>query len=163
MKISRIDERTVALSRVDLLCSELLHQIAVSAELDDPAVHERLFSSPTTGKESEFEEDWQRYVHPGLRHLFQTSLQVVRDDLKGFPPSQADENYTLRIPLNHLDAWVHSLNQARLALAAHHNFTEQEMEAVMPIAGDARSLALFQVHFYGFLLECFLRELDRGT
>jgi hypothetical protein len=34
------------------------------------------------------------------------------------------------------------------------------MELAMPLAGDARSLALFQVHFYGFLMECFLRELE---
>jgi hypothetical protein len=160
VKISRLDEETVALSRVDLLCCELLHQIPVSAEIDDRAVHERLFSAPTSTSEPEFEDDWQRYVRPGLRHLFQSSLQVVRGDLKGFPPAQPDENYTLRLPLQHLDAWIHSLNQARLALATRHNFTEREMESALPVAGDARSLALFQVHFYGFLMECFLRELE---
>ena len=162
MKISRVDENTVALSRLDLLCCELLHQIPASAEIDDRAVRERMFSSPTGGREPELERDWQRYVRPELRHIFQSSLQVVQGDLQAFPPSDGSDEHTLHIPLRHLDAWIHALNQARLALATRHNFAESEMESAIPMTGDARALALFQVHFYGFLMECFLREVERA-
>ena len=162
MKISRLDAQTVAISRLDLLCCELLQQIPVSAEIKDRNVRERLFTAPTGGREREFERDWQRYVRPELRHLFESSIQTVRNDLKGFPPTPSDENRThvLHLPITHLDAWIHALNQARLALATRHGFTEPDLESPMPIVGDIRSLAVFQVHFYGFLMECFLRELE---
>jgi hypothetical protein len=62
--------------------------------------------------------------------------------------------------VKHLEAWIHALNQARLALSARFGFTERDMEDAIPIEGDQRALALFQVHFYGFLQECFLRQLE---
>ena len=102
---------------------------------------------------------WRNYVEPGLRELFQSSLEIIANDLADFPGALPEEDYTLSLPLTHLEPWVHGLNQARLALAARYSFTEEEMEGRMPLDGDTRAFALFQVHFYGFLQECFLREL----
>lgn len=161
MQISREDEQSVALSQLDLLCCELLHQVPLSAETDDPSARRRLFSSPTAGAEPAFDQDWTAYVEPELRQIFQTALETVRDDLKDFPPADPTDDITLHIPVSHLEAWIHSLNQARLALAASNEFTDAEMERPIPVEGDTRALALFQVHFYGFLIECFLRELER--
>ncbi len=155
-----MDEQTVAIIGLDVFCCELLHQIAVSAQSNDPAARARLFSSPTRADEAELESDWQKYVHPDLQSLFQSAVEIVKADLANFPGEIPAENYTLPIPVSHLEAWIHSLNQARLALAATYDFTEEEMERPIASDGDTRALALFQTHFYGFLMECFLRETD---
>ncbi len=153
---------TVALTGLDVFCCELLHQITVHACSDDAAVLERLYSSPTGGMEPEFESDWREYVQPDLRELFQNANDVVMADLKGFPSRNLQDDYSLKIPVRHLEAWIHSLNQARISLASQFDLTEREMERAMPIDGEGRALALFQVQFYGLLLECFLFQLDDG-
>ncbi|MDQ3623857.1 MAG: DUF2017 family protein [Verrucomicrobiota bacterium] len=147
---------------LDILCVELLRQILPSADVDDnPAGRARLFTSPTAGREPDLDRDWQSYVEPDLRELFQSSLDVIRADLESLPAKVALEFAALRIPVKHLEPWIQGLNQARLALAAKYDFTERDMEGIDPDAGDARAFALFQIHFYGFLQECFLRELRR--
>ncbi len=162
MRIRRIDEQSVAISGLDVFCCELLHQIAVSAESNDPKVRARLFTSPTRGDEAELQRDWEKYVHPDLRRIFQSAVEVVKSDLRDFPPDAPADFHTLTLPVSHLDAWIHALNQARLSLTATHDFGEAEMERPIATDGDTRALALFQTHFYGFLLECFLREVDSG-
>jgi hypothetical protein len=73
-------------------------------------------------------------------------------------------NCTLRMPMQHADAWLNALNQARLAIAARCNFTETELcdHERSPI-GSRRDLSLFQVNFYGFLQEFILREAGGVT
>jgi hypothetical protein len=161
MRIRRRDEKTVELGGLDLLCCELLRQIVVSAQVDDfPAARERLYSSPTHGREPELDQDWKKYVEPDLRDMFRSAQEVVRAALENFPPDKAADSYTLRIPVANLEAWIHALNQARLALSARYNLTEHEMEDAIPIADNQRALALFQVHFYSLLQDCFLRQLE---
>jgi hypothetical protein len=161
MRIRRCDAQTVELGDLDLLCCELLEQIVVNSQVDDyPAARERIYSTPTHGREPEFDQDWKNYVEPDLRDMFRNSQEIVQSALENFPPDKTADSYALRIPIKHLEAWIHVLNQARLALAARNNFTERDMEDAIPIEGDQRALALFQVHFYGFLQECFLRQLE---
>ena len=62
--------------------------------------------------------------------------------------------------MKNLDAWIHTLNQARLAISTRYDFTEEDMEKRVSLGGDARGLALFQVHFYGFVQECFLQQIE---
>lgn len=150
----------ISLSGLDLFCCELLQQIAVSADPgEDVAARDRLFPSPTGHTDPQADEDWQSYVEPELRELFQSSLDVVRDDLVDFPADGASDYHTLRLPVAHLPHWINALNQARLTLAARYSVTDQEMEGV-PLEGDTRALAVFQIHFYGLLQEYFLREID---
>jgi hypothetical protein len=161
MQIQRLDEQTVGVTGIDLFCCELLHQIPLTADPgEDGPAHDRFFSSPTGGREPEFAKDWEEFVEPELRSLFQEARDVVRGDLAGFPPDDPSAEVALHIPVKHLEAWIHALNQARLALAARHGFTEKDMEGRVPISGDTRALSLFQIHFYGFLEECFLRQLE---
>jgi hypothetical protein len=79
----------------------------------------------------------------------------VNEDLK----SMADGD-SVRLPVRHLDAWIHALNQARLALAARHEFTDQELERETPVEGGPRAAVLFQMHFYGLLQEFLLRQAE---
>ena len=161
MLIERPDEQTVALRDLDLLCCELLHQIGIAADPGDSiAARDRLFSSPTGGREPELDADWKEYVEPGLAHLFRSALDVVKQDLRDFPPATPADDYTLHIPVKHLESWIHALNQARLAIAARHDFTQREMDDKVPLSGDTRAFALFQVYFYGILQEWFLAELE---
>jgi hypothetical protein len=161
MKIHRLDARTVALEELDVFICELLRQIPKSA---DPGgsrtARARLFPSPTDGVEPEADAEWREYVEPGLRDLFREAVDVVRDDLKQLPAKEPPTLSTLRLPVRNLDAWVHALNQARLAMTARHGFTERELEREIPIEGNPRAFALFQVHFYGLLQEFFLRQLE---
>lgn len=162
MKITRLNERTIAIGPLDLFCTELLHQIRLSANPEGyRAAEERFFPSPTGGRDEEFDEDWAEYIQPELAELFASSIQVIEKDLAGFPPSlPADDHHTLELPISHLETWVHGLNQARLAIAARYHFTEKDMDDEIAIDGDVRALALFQVHFYGWLQECFLRIIE---
>src|SRR5207244_79769 len=69
-------------------------------------------------------------------------------------------NRKLRIPVEHAETCVNTLNQARVVIAAKYNFSEEELNDHdrSPI-GSRRDLGLFQVNFYGFLQEFILREL----
>jgi formate dehydrogenase maturation protein FdhE len=165
MEISRFDDKTILIADLDLFFVELLRQIPVSADpMDSEAARERLYSKPAEGEsEREFCDEWKSYVQPELRHLFASANKTVEGDLEKFEEKKHSDEmtaYALRIPVNHLDAWLSSLNQARLALAARYNFSDKELEATFPANLEtARELSLLQIHFYGFLQEVFLREM----
>ena len=162
MQITRPDEKHVLLSQIDPLLAELLRRIPASADpADSDAARTRLFSPPTEDAgETELLEDWQLYITPELEQLFQSALEVVQGDLRKLHTDAAAGEAQLTLPLAHLEKWIHSLNQARLAIAARHGFEEEDMQDALPLAADPRSLALFQMRFYGFLQELFLRELE---
>ena len=161
-KISRLDEQTLQISQIDPLLGELLRRVVTSADpTGSAAAQERLFSKPSEDpEESGFIEDWQEYVKPELRHLFQSALEVISGDLGRMRAESSAGGSTLTIPMSHVENWIHGLNQARLALSARHAFTEEDMDRILPLAGDPHSLALLQVRFYGILQELFLQELD---
>jgi hypothetical protein len=153
----------IEISELDPFLAELLRQIPASANPDGaPAAEQRLFSVPTTGKDAEICAEWKMYVEPELRRLFQSATETVAGDLEQLNGNEKTfANRTLRIPTKHSDAWLSALNQARLAIAAKNNFTENELNDHFrsPI-GSRRDLSLFQVNFYGFLQEFILRELE---
>lgn len=162
MQISRPDEETVRIARLDSLLADLLRRIPQSADPgDSAAARARLFSAPSHDEaESELVDDWREYIEPELRRLFLSSIEVIAGDLKKLHLDKADGGSAISISAGHLEAWVHGLNQARLALVARHDFSEAEMERILPLDGNPRALALLQVRFYGILQEVFLRELE---
>jgi len=162
MEIRRCNDQ-IELSELDPFLAELLRQIPTSADAGGvPAAEQRLFSPPTTGKETEICAEWKMYVEPELRCLFQTATETVAADLEQLNGNEKTfVNRTLRFPSKHADAWLSALNQARLVIVAKNNFTENELNDQFrsPI-GSRRDLSLFQVNFYGFLQEFILRELE---
>lgn len=140
---------------------ELLRQIPVSADPgDSESAQARLFSKPSN--DADINGDWESYVHPELAHVFASANETVTRDIATAEEAETDgeKEYALRIPAAHFDAWLSSLNQARLALAARHGFTEADLDHDnLASVSTARELSLFQIHFYGFLQECILREL----
>ena len=104
--------------------------------------------------------EWKLYVEPELRRLFEGATETVERDLQQLGDQEKPfANCTLRIPVEHSEAWLNALNQARLALAAKYDFTEAELcDHYRSPIGSRRDLSLFQVNFYGFLQEFILRE-----
>ena len=154
---------SLEITEIDPFLAELLRQIPTSTSADSvPAAEERLFSPPADPKEKEFCAEWRLYVDPELRRHFQSATEVVTDDLRQLEQEEKPfANVSLRIPQEHADAWLNTLNQARLAIAAKYDFTEAELsDHYRSPIGSRRDLSLFQVNFYGFLQEFILREMD---
>ena len=164
MEVSR-NNRRLEIREIDPFLAELLRQIPVSTNPDAvPAAEQRLYSAPATPNEKEFCAEWKIYVEPELRRLFQTANETVEEDLRQLAENgKPFANSTLRIPCEHSEAWLNTLNQARLAIAAKFDFTEAELsDHYRSPIGSRRDLSLFQVNFYGFLQEFILRELECG-
>jgi hypothetical protein len=160
MEICRHNDH-IEISELDPFLAELLRQIPASASPDGvPAAEQRLFSSPTKGKEKDLCAEWKQYVEPELRRLFQSATETVASDLEQLNGDEKSlANRTLRIPAKHADAWLSALNQARLVIAAKNDFTETELgDHFRSPIGSRRDLSLFQINFYGFLQEFILRE-----
>jgi hypothetical protein len=164
VEISRTND-AIVLGEMDPFLADLLRQIDEAAQpAGSEAAEQRLFSSPTSGSDRELDADWREYVRPEIEHVFQTARETVLGDLEKMALEDGDDGrsvFTVRLPVVHLDAWLNSLNQARLSLAARHSFTEKEMEHDLPNElSSPRAIALFQIHFYGILQEVILRDLD---
>jgi hypothetical protein len=162
MEICR-DADTLQISDLDPFLAELLRQIPESADAEGaPEAEARLFSKPSG--ESEMCAEWKSYVEPELERLFRSANQTVAADLAQLNGNEKSlRNRALRIPLEHADAWLNTLNQARLVIAAKNKFSDEELNDHdrSPI-GSRRDLSLFQINFYGFLQEFILREINGG-
>jgi Domain of unknown function (DUF2017) len=154
---------TLQISDLDPFLAELLRQIPESADAEGaPEAEARLFSKPSG--ESEMCAEWKSYVEPELERLFRSANQTVAADLAQLNGNEKSlRNRALRIPLEHADAWLNTLNQARLVIAAKNKFSDEELNDHdrSPI-GSRRDLSLFQINFYGFLQEFILREISAG-
>lgn len=160
MEISR-DAESLCISDLDPFLAELLRQIPASANPEGaPEAQARLFTRPST--EKEICTEWKSYVEPELRRLFRSATETVVADLAQINGNEKSlRNRSLRIPFEHVDAWLSALNQARLVIAERYKFTDEELNDHdrSPI-GSRRDLSLFQVNFYGFLQEFILREMQ---
>jgi len=152
------DEDGWRFAELDALVTDLLRQMPACALLEDDSVQARLFSSPTQGGDGQQDEEWQEFVVPGLRELFQGHVDIVRGDLARLKYDGTTASLT--VPTAHGRAWIHALNQARLALAAKHGMTEDDIEARRPVRGQEKAFALLQIDFYGMLLGIFLRGTE---
>jgi len=149
------------ISDLDPFLAELLRQIPLSTNLDGmPEARARLFTQPSA--EAEICAEWKSYVEPELRRLFRSANETVADDLAQINGNEKSlSSCTLHIPIQHADAWLNTLNQARLVIATKYKFSEEELNDHdrSPI-GSRRDLGLFQINFYGFLQEFILREIS---
>jgi len=156
-------EDGLLLKKLDVFFVEVLRQIPVSTDTSDcDDARDRLYSKPT--KNARTNEEWIEFVQPELRHLFESANEIVRRDLEDFDEKDVDGllEYSVLIPKKNFDSWLNSLNQARLALAARHDFSDQELASdEAPTFDTVRDLSLFQIHFYGFLQELLIQELQQ--
>jgi hypothetical protein len=143
---------------LDEFLSELFLRLPEFAGAEDEAARKRLYGGATGGADPEADSEWHEVVEPELRELFQSHIDVVSADLKLM--ENKDDLHVLRVPGEHLDAWVHTLNQARLALGARHDVTEEDMEGHREIDGPEKGFALFQIEIYGLVLSFLLRHME---
>jgi len=160
MEISRKGE-ALQISDLDPFLAELFRQIPASTNSEGaPEAESRLFSRPSG--EKEICAEWKSYVEPELRRLFRSSTETVAEDLAQLNGNEKSlRNRTLTIPFEHADAWLNTLNQARLVIAEKYKFSDEELnDHDRSPLGSRRDLSLFQVNFYGFLQEFILREMQ---
>lgn len=154
MKLQAADDGALLLEEIPPFLFLLMGDIAVRASSADARVEARFFPDPA--REESLIEDWKSLVQPELQALFQSARETVQADLRG--ASVEGDVYSMKIPRKHSDAWLSALNQARLAIAEESGFGEEDMASeVQPDPGDARSMALFEISFFGFLQECLIR------
>ncbi|MBV9127607.1 MAG: DUF2017 family protein, partial [Verrucomicrobia bacterium] len=152
----------IVLAELEPFFIRLLAQIPACA---DPGVHPaaraRLFASPSDEPgENMLREDWRELVEPELAHLFITAQETVATDLKALPLSESlgaeggpgdylPGTVALTIPQPHYEAWLSTLNQARLVLAARHGIGEREMAPdLSALPSERRSRALLHMFFH---------------
>jgi hypothetical protein len=161
MEFQRVNAGAVGFFNVEPLVRDWLLEVPIAADPSDhPGVEARLFSPPVAPEDTALNADWRDYVKPELQRLFQRSIDIFSKDLvsaKIHPDGACD----ILIPQGHIDHWISSLNQARLAIAARLEFTEAELTAdLLPDIEHPRDLALFQVHFFGMLQQTLLDVAD---
>lgn len=105
---------------------ETLTGVPMLLESSDPRVRERLL--PDTCEEAEAQEHWQRHAVPELERLFLSRAQLVRRDLAAMRKLPKSDTQLLLIPDNHTNAWLATLNAARLALFVLNDLTAAHME-----------------------------------
>lgn len=154
MKVEVSDEEVV-FSGIDSFHAEFLHRLPAAAAADDEAVRRRLFPSPSADAADESSVDWKEIVEPELREIFESHVDRVKADV-----AQMAEGETLTIPIAHLEAWIHTLNQARLAIGARFEVTEEDMESVIPAESPAKYIALVQMDIYALFLSVLLQVSD---
>jgi len=164
VNISRRDDKTLLLAGLDAFLFELLRQLDAAAALGpDDLANGRFFPRPASEEENEINADWREYIVPELHHLFEDARKTVQRDLDTVESGPGDPSkLSVVIPLEHGDAWLNALNQARLALAERHRVSEEDMELRLPmIVKTDRDFALLQIQFYGLVQEFLVEALSK--
>ena len=156
MEIRSSDEGWV-FEDMDPLIAELLRGLPACAEPGDGAARKRIFSTPTGGDDAEADRDWHEQVEPEMRELFKTHVEAVAADLVAI--QRHGEIFSLNIAAENARAWIHTLNQARLALGAHHGVTDEDAAGRRRHSG-AKGFAMMQIDFYGMLLGMMLSRTE---
>ena len=138
---------------------ESLHPFFVSILLELPqlldpeqpdAVRERLYPQPS--EDPETREEWSRLVHPELFALVASAREVVGRDLS---------SWSLRIPADHVNAWISALNTARLTLGAAHGVTEEDMQRQEEAqTWDEKRLALIKMDHFALLQDLLIHSVN---
>lgn len=152
------EDGALVFGQLDEFWSELLRRLPESAEPRDEPARKRLFGPPTGGKDPDADAEWQEMVEPELRELFQSHLDVVTADLGHL--KLVDGEGMLRIPAEHIRAWIHTLNQARLAIGARNGVTDEDMEGRRAFDTQEKGFAMLQIEVYGMILGFLLQYTD---
>lgn len=158
MQILHHGNGSFVLSDVEQPLQEVLTAIPAAAEpKGSHAAYERLYPKPAREEEAPgMSKEWAEYVQPELREIFESSTSTVEEDLDQF-----SEGGKIVIPEDHIDSWLNALNQARIALAARFEISEADIEhQISHTPNTERELALFQIHFYGFLQEFIIQGIE---
>jgi hypothetical protein len=154
MLIRRLKGNSIELTDIEPIEAELLRKVpSVCDTGGDSRAEARLFSNPADSSERQFLSDWDEFVRPELRHLFLSARKTVEEDL-GKLSDRLGRPGRLVVPCAHSDAWLNTLNQARLILATKFDFTDEELSMhEAPQSFSRRDLVLLQINFYAAIQE----------
>jgi Domain of unknown function (DUF2017) len=156
--IIRFDEDSAHIEALDPFCTEMFRRLPECAATDDDATSARIFPSLTGGADRDADSDWKDVVEPGLRELFESHVDVVRRDVAAIRTGKDGEE--ISFPLDHGRAWMHTLNQARLALGARHDVTEEDMQGRRGSEDGDKAFAVMQIEFFGIVLGVLLQRIE---
>jgi len=141
------------------ICLETLRGVPMLLESNDPRVRKRLM--PETYDDAEAELQWRQHAAPELERLFLSRAQIVRKDLAAMRQLKDADSWVLFVPDTHQNAWLATLNAARLAL-----FLLSELEAVhLERDGHQRATekqreAIARIHFLAELQSILMGQFD---
>ncbi len=153
----QVSEEGWVFAEMEPLIVELLRGLPACADPDDEASRRRIFSTPTAGDDPQADSEWREEVEPEMRELFQTHVEVVAADLAAI--RQNGDAFTLSIHAKNSRAWIHTLNQARLALGARHGVTDDDTAGRRRPRGP-KAFAIMQIDFYAMLLSMLLERTE---
>jgi hypothetical protein len=159
LRVHPVDEKRIRISGIEPFFAECLQQLPeILEKRDAPAVRKRLFPAPT-GNDERANEDWKRLVETDLRHLFVSAGEIVVRDLTGLQPESAgNARLQVTFPVEHVNAWMSALNQARLILGELHGVKERDMDAQDFDPRDPKQTAVLKIHIFGCLLHLFVEH-----
>ncbi|MFV0415981.1 MAG: hypothetical protein ACK5NG_06395 [Chthoniobacterales bacterium] len=165
MRIEPQADGALQILEVPLHLAELFRQITHCSELSSSDAEDRLFPSPVSGKPQNSKikagiiSDWKAFVQPGLDEHFRSHRSIVESDIQRMETKQG--TFSITIPFSHIDAWIGTLIQARLAIVAAHNLEEKDIarDEVTHIESK-RDLAILRIHFYGSILQSLIEETE---
>ncbi len=143
--------------------------VALLSELDallgpnqTERVKQRLCPDPTDDPEAN--REWERLVHPDLFALVASSRQIVRADLKNLEVDpDLSGNCRLSIRGEHMSAWIHALNTARLSISEHNQLKVEHLDGELDLEHPLMA-AVARVHALGWLqqllIECSMPESE---
>lgn len=152
-----MSERGWVFAEMESLIVELLRGLPACADPDDEASRRRIFSAPTGGADAVADREWHEEVEPEMRELFQSHVEAVAADVAGI--QQTGESFSLSIPAENARAWIHTLNQARLALGARHGVTDDDTAGRRRPRGP-KAFAIMQIDFYAMILSALLEHTE---
>lgn len=126
---------------------ETLRAIPMLIESSDSRVRSRLL--PETYEDAEEEASWRENATPELERLFLSRAHLVQRDLDTIQKMEdGSDSWMLLISNQHVNAWLSSLNAARLALYALNDMTEAHMaRGGMAKATPKQQEAILRIHF----------------
>lgn len=158
MIFARISKTSLAIKEIPAPFLDMLRSAPQWNETSGDDAEARLFPSPSEDDPS-LADDWKAHVQPGLYELFLDARQVVQADLATI--KTAKKLSTLEIPIRHAPAWLNVLNQARLAIAATHRFSEEDLsKSPTTFPESPRDLARLQMDFFAAIQEWIVEILS---
>lgn len=153
----QVGEKEFQFSGMDAIIAGLIRMLPESAAAEDGVARDRIYRTPTAGRDAEADRDWRENVVPELRALFNGHVGTVAGDIAGMRNNEGI--FTMSVPIGHAGAWIHALNQARLALGARNNFDEEDISGAREHTGN-KGFAILQIDFYGMLLGFLLSHTE---
>jgi uncharacterized protein DUF2017 len=164
MLIHRLNADSIGFTEIEPIEADLLRQIPALCDApDDSRAASRLFSNPADSSEVQFLADWEDYVRPELRHVFISARETVEKDLEKMEERPGHPS-RLVILCAHGEAWLNTLNQARIILANRFEFSDEELSLhEVPRSFSRRDLVLLQINFYAAIQERIIEALEGCT